>query len=435
MWKYLSDKAAELRQSRFVQNMVLTGISLGLYGLTKVSFNIIVLKYYNSELVGSYNLAISGALLVSILISNLFCISLTRFSSEALGKEDHGEFLFFINVNFWGLFLISLVCSAMFYALAPWIASQFGGEPSHFRWASGIILVSNIYNYFKSFSYVIEKVLRYTILEIISSVIFFGALIMVLALKKESLLLVPMLVQLGCFSIYSIMVNWKYISNFSWLINIRLYGKQALELLKYSLITGLGTTASMWTTHVFTLMLGKVADVRTVGYFSVVNSTADPLNFVPRVITMVSFPRVSFLYGKRDFNGLTLFIKRNYVRLLYICSAMFIGTMMFSTPISKMLFGEHYREVDWLLRFMIISRLLPILAVFHIALLSGTNYPAIPNLTGPVSLLLCIPLIPFFYSNFGLLGMGFVVMISGFLRSLPSLLYGEHVLRKVFISS
>jgi O-antigen/teichoic acid export membrane protein len=430
MLNTIGKKIGEMRQSRFMRNTALTGISLGMYGLTKVGFNIVVLKAFDSELVGVYNLTISAALLVSILIYNLFCTSLTKFSGEALGKEDEREFRFVVNVNFWSLTVLSIIGALLFTIYAEWFARQMGGDPSLYKWGGWIIVLNSVYNYFKSFSYVIEKVLRYTVLEVISSVIFFVTLAACIISREKTLLLLPYVLQLGFFCVYSLIANWKYFASTEWIRSFKTYRAHLLKLTKYSLITGFGTSASMITGNLFTLILGRYTMPSVVGYYAVVNSTVDPLNYISRVLSMVSFPRISLLFGKRDFKTLSTFISRNFRRLLVLCLVLCVLMIIFSPLITTRLFKENIFENDWLLKLMIISRFILILAVFHIGVLSGTEYPSVPNITGPISIVICIPFIQLAYSAYGLIGLGLLMIVSALIRSIPSLTIGERVLRK-----
>lgn len=417
-------------KSRFFNNILLTGISLGLYGLTKIGFNVIVLKYYDSETVGIYNLAISASLLIGILVSNLFYFSISKFTSEALGKEDHDEFWFFTNLNFWVLLLTSILFATIFYLLSPWIVKQFGGNIALYRWSAFLIILNSLYNYFKNFSYVIDKIGRYTILEIVSSILFFTTLVVCLLNDLKDQLLLPMFIQMGLFCFYSIFANLKYLSILKWLQFYKRFKNRIRDFIKYSLITGLGTTFSMWLTHIFTLLLGRYADARIVGYFSVINSAVDPLNFIPRVLNMVSFPRISYLYGKKDYLELYQFIKRNYKRILVLSTLLCVILLLVSSVLIEILFNTYISENDVLLKMMIIARCFGIIAVFHIGFLSGTKYPLIPNLTGPIALVLSIPLLPLFYNELGIIGIGVVVLFSALLKGIVPIIYGEKILRK-----
>lgn len=405
--------------------MVLTAIGFAAYGLTKIAYNYFVLRRFGPETLAVNNLSLSAALLMSILISNLFATSMSRFAAEALGRQEQASFLFVVSFNLWLLLGCSALAALGFLLFSGWIAVQVGTTPESIRIGAALVVLNTVYTYFKALSYVVQEVRQYTVLEIVSALIFFVALFFCLHWNRRDLLLLPFLLQFGFFALWSAVLNRKVIWHVA---AFRQWTKRAREsagMMRYSVITGFGTTGSMIVSHVFTLTLGHIADARAVAFFSSVSAALDPLNLVPRLLTTVTFPRIARLLGQGQTGGLVHFTRQNYRRLLVFTAVSCVGALVMAPELTTVLFGRGTHELLPFVRIMLLARFLPVIGVFHVSFLSGTHFPLFPNLMGPLALVVTLPLLPVGLGAAGLAGVGGVVLLSSVIRTFPTLAYGE----------
>ena len=370
--------------------------------------------------------------MIPLFLSPIFGVSTSKFASEARGKKDFREFDFVVGLNFWLFLSVSLIFSGGFFFFIPTMASQFNADIALFYWGPIIILFTSTYLFFKRIFFVLDKFKSYALLETITAVLFFVLLILCIHLKAYKWLLLPLVIQLGIFSTVSFFLFYKHLMHLHWIKGLKHYREKLWDFFKYSMITGLGTALTVVSMHLFTLVLGGVADIRSVGYFALVRSTVEPANYLFRVITMVNFPKIAYIYGTGNLIRLKDYMQQNIKKFLKLISLAFIPAIFLSPFISSALFGlKHPASLSWLLASLLITYYLRTLSVFHVNFLSATRYPLIPNITGPLAVILVVPLIPVVFLHFGLEGLGILILTGELIRFTIVTVMGHNKLKKL----
>ena len=425
-------KLATLKKKNFLSHSVFTGIAFAFYGGTKFAFNLLVQIVYGSETVGNYNLVLSSAMIAPLFITSIFGIAMSKFASEARGKKDHQRFLFFVGFNFWVFLLLAAASSVIYLLFSQRIALLVKGSAHIFVWGPPIIFLFCIYNFFRRLYYILEKIKLYTLLEVTSSILFFICLAVCLVKKLENSLLLPMIVHLGFFSAVSFFLCFKYIRQMSWLTRFKEYKSPLAAFFKYSLITGFGTALTAISLHIFTIVLGKCADIKSVGHFSLVRSTVEPSSYLFRIVGMVNFPKIAYIYGSGNIAALKSFVKDNFKKFSIFVSLLFLPAVLLTPYFSRFLFKtENTGGLVLLFALMLLTLYLRTVGVFHLNFLSATRYPLFPNIISPVSIFIVIPFIPFVFNSFGPGGLGVLIFSAEVVRSACIILMGEKKLMEI----
>jgi O-antigen/teichoic acid export membrane protein len=394
-----------------------TGIAFAFFGATRFGFNLLVQWVMGSETVGHYNLVLSSALMISLFLLQLFGVSISKFASEAKGKGDEAEFYFVVGFNFWLMILIASLTAGCYYLLIPKIAAQFETSTTLFYWSPAIILLTCANLFFRRLYFVVEKIKFYSVLEITAAFIFFACLYVCLMNEYRDWLLLPFIIQMGVFCSISIIVFFKQVMHLRWLKDLSLYKNRLPFIFKYSAITGIGSALTSISMHIFTLVLGGVADITGVGHFSLVRSTVEPSTFLFRIINMVQFPKIANIYGKGDFQALRLYMQNSIRRLGKIISLGFIPFILATPYLARFLFGPNrVLGQTMLLGLMLTTFYLRTLSVCHINFLNATRYPHIPNFFGPLAIFIAIPFISPVYNLYGLGGLGVLILSAEIIR-------------------
>lgn len=416
----------------FISDTVLTGIAFVFYGGTRLGFNIIVQLVYGSAVVGNYNLVLSTAMLAPLFITSIFNIPLSKFASEARGKGKREEYLFYVGISFWMLLIAAALASLVYFVFSASIAGQFKINAGLFKWGAPVCLFYCVYHFFKQLYYVVNRVKLYTVVEVISSLLFFGGLYICIRNRYDDLLLVPVLVHLVFFSIVSAAVFFRDLKHLGWMRRLGDYKNQLKELFKYSTITGLGTALTSISLHIFTIILGKCADIRSVGHFSLVRTTVEPATYLFRVMTMVNFPKIAYIYGSGEYSRLKRFVRDNFKRFLILCTLLFLPVMALSPVICRFLFKQEVTAgIVVLFALMLATMFLRTVGVFHLNFLSATRYPLIPNLISPAGIFILLPFIPLVFKHYGLAGLGGLILLGEILRSAFIITIGEKKLVEI----
>jgi O-antigen/teichoic acid export membrane protein len=422
---------AKIRGSNVAKNFFLTGIGIGLFGISKVIFNTVVLKNFGEAAVGKYNLILSFPMLSAIIISNFSILSLSKFASESFGKKSDSEMKIVTTVLLLFSIFFSIFISIIFYIFSDAIARHFSGDPSLYRQSTVIILLYTLYSFFKSFSYVINKVQNYILFELAGFIVFIGILIYCTLNHLQDSLLLPIIFQLSMIILLGFVYSYQYV-----LIDIEkiqefFQSAKVKEIFKYSMITGLGTTGSMSIVYLYTMVLSKYASIEDVGYYAAVASMLDPLNFLPRIITMVIFPRIAYYFGGGNIKKITSKIKNVDRYWFFAWGFMSIILLILMPKLSELLFSSHSNIILIFIDLMLISRIIGFLGIFQMSILSATKYPIIPNTVGPIALVVTLPFVPIAYQYLGLNGVGVLLIIGSLIKVLPVYYFSYKLMDKL----
>jgi O-antigen/teichoic acid export membrane protein len=403
-----------------------TGIAFACFGATRFGFNILVQWVMGSETVGYYNIVLSAALMIPLFITPMFGLSMTKFASEARGRNDREEFLFVVGFNYWALIVVGIITAVVFSLSIGYMSAHFNMPERLFNWAPLIILLTCVYLYFKRLFFVLEKVKLYAVLEIVSAVVFFISLYICLDRGYRHYLLIPFVLQLGVFCLAAQVYFVKEVWQLHWMRHFKSYKDRLGTMSKYAGITGIGTALTSISLHFFTLILGGVADMKSVGHFSLIRATVEPGNYLFRIITMINLPKMAYMYGKKEYLKLTKYTRENMKHFGWVISPIFLLAASISPVIAGVLFKEgHTNGQTLLLAFLILRLFSRTLGVFHVNFLSATRYPHIPNLIGPLSVFIVVPFIPIVFTNYRLAGLGALILAGELLRVSLVTVWGE----------
>lgn len=420
------------KETGFFNNSLLTATAFAFFGSTKFGFNILVQWFYDSTYVGNYNLVISSAMIAGLVITSIFNVAVSKFASEARGKNDNEEFLFVVGFYFRMLAASAVVVSLVFYFLAETIARHVSGDPSLFKWAPSIVFLFCFYNFFKRFYYVMDMVFLYTVIEVIAVILFFASLVICLLKKQDHLLLLPTVLHMAFFATASFILFFKHLRSNTWRTRFKQYIGKVKALFYYSLIAGTGTAITTASMHMFAVILGYAADARSVGHYSLLRSTVEPANYLYRILTTVNFPRIAFLYGQGNIEKLKGFVRKGSRQLALLTASAFIPAAFLSPYISRFIFKTGVPEGAVLLfSLMLLALFIRTAVVFHLSFLSATRYPHIPNLISPLAMILIMPFIPMVFTHFGLAGLGWLILLAEIVRTVSIYILGEKKLSTI----
>ncbi len=410
---------------------VLTGIAFFFYGSTRFCFFILLQWRYGSALVGNYNLVLSTAMPAALFITSIFNTCLPKFASEARGRDDMEEFYYIVGIIFRLLLLTAVLSAGAYYLLSDGIAAQFDVQMEDiFKWGAPVILLFCTYHFFKHMYYVLDKVKLYAAMEAAAFVLFFTSLFICLKNRTEHFMLVPMVIQLGFFSLASAVIFFPHLRKINWLragaAQRKKFKQRTRELFRYAVITGTGTALSSIAVHIFTIILGKCADVSSVGRFSLVRATLEPAVYLFRIMTTLNIPKISFIYGTGNLVKLVEFFREKSRKLFVLTTLLFLPAILFSPVISRVLFrNETATGAAALIALMLIRHYLQTSGVFHLNFLTATRYPLVPQVISPISLFIQFPFVPVVFAHYGLAGLGGLILVGEILRSTVIVWLGE----------
>ena len=394
-----------------IGNIVLTIVALVSVGLTRLLFNAIVIRSFGPEVLGNINLAISTACLFSLVASAGLGPAATKYIAEYLGKgeKENSRCSFTI-----GLFLtvgLSVIMSLVMFRFSKQLATAMNAEPSWFVKTSLIVMLYSLYLFYKNTYYGINKVKTYLKSEIFADVVFFLALFILVIYKLTAFLVVPFILLYTIFLLCAVYTQRSWIS-FSFMNDLR-FKKISMEMLSFSAICMLGTSASMGGRLFSTMLTGSYATLAETGYYSAVLSVSMPFYLLPRSIGLVLFPSIALYYGRKDLKSIERVLSQSTKWLLVTASLPCGIAVIFSELIFRVVTGADYAPGILALRILLVHVYVGIIGVPAINTLLGTKYAYIPNTASVLGLIVAIACWKVLIPTLGIVGtaIGILAMI------------------------
>jgi len=396
-----------------LSKVILTIIALGSAGLTKLIFNVVVIRRFGPELLGNINLSISTAFLFSLFASAGLCPAATKYIAQYAGKSDEKNSKRSFTIALFFNLILSMTMSLLMFANSRQLAQFVNGKQVWFAKASLVVFLYSFYLFCKSAYYGIDKVRTYFKNEIFADAIFFLTLFMLVLFNLASFLIVPFILVYSVFLLWALYVQRSWIS-ISLCTKISKIKKNIKEILSFSSIALLGSLSSMGGRYISTMLTGTYSSAKEVGYYSIALSVIVPLYFLSKAVSLVLFPSMSRYYGKEDYAsiGNTL---NDSTRWLLIISSFLCGiAVIFGRFIFSIVAGTDNQIGVFTLQILIISAYMGINGVPSISTLSGTKYVHIPNVAALIGLTLSIILWIMLIPSYGIIGtaLGLVVLTA-----------------------
>jgi len=396
-----------------IKKVILTIIALGSAGLTKLIFNVVVIRRFGPELLGNINLAISTAFLFSLFASAGLSPATTKYIAQYAGKSDEKNSKRSFTIGLFFNLILSMIMSLLMFANSRQLAQFMSGKQIWFAKASLVVFLYSFYLFCKSAYFGMNKAETYFKNEIFADAIFFLMLFILVLFNLASSLIMPFIL------LYSIFLLWALHAQRSW-ISIPLCTKTSeikkniKEMVSFSSIALLGGLSSMGGRYISTMLTGTYSSAKEVGYYSIALSVILPLYLLSNAVGMVLFPSISRYYGKEDYVsiGSTL---NDSTRWLLIISSFLCGiAVIFGRFIFSILTGTDNQIGVFTLQILVISAYMGISGVPSINTLSGTKYVCIPNVAASIGLVLGIISWRVLIPSYGIIGtaLGLVVLTA-----------------------
>jgi len=300
-------------------HFLLAGSTLALYGITRLVYNVAGLRFFGVELVGHANVALSLAVLVSLLATTALGPALLRFLPNeelrrGLSPRDLLREVLSASVPTLVLPMVLLLAAGSIHP--GWTVSS--GRTTAL-WTTWAVLYS-WYTLGKSFLLALNRSVTAVVLELAG----FGCFGLALALCSHqpylywlpiTLYFLPMAVAAPCLAGTG--------------IRFRLHLPPGY--VQFGLLAFLGSVSSMGTLYASTLVAAAAIDIKAAGAWSVLLSAISPVLLFPRTLNTVLLPKLSILsLGEPAlFRGLSTFHQR-----LSSLGGATVGTLalVFGTP-------------------------------------------------------------------------------------------------------
>jgi stage V sporulation protein B len=365
--------ATQRLRGKVAANVGLTILALVFAGLVPFGFNLLVGRAYGPAMLGGISVVLGLALFLGQVPSTVG-IAATKFMAEALGRGDEPaaravfRFLFTLNLG-----LSGLLAAAMNVA-APWIRQALHVPVHAVLLASVLLLVYSLYLFLKSVYYGIQRVSSYVWNEIVSDVAFFVLLAAVFAFRATPWLLLPFVLNNAIFAAIAVYQLRPYFRDFAW-VSLASQG----ETLRYSVVNGLGSAASLGRTLLGTTVAGLFLAHHAVGLYAAAVALTSPLQLMPRALALVLFATMARLHGAGRASSVRELLELSTEWLVLVLGILCGLLIINATAILAALFRSEYVHATIATQLVVFGSYLLMISSPAISALSSTTHVRIPT--------------------------------------------------------
>ena len=405
----------KFRKRIIIRNTILTGFALAFTGLTRVIYNIAVVKSFNADVLGQMNLIISIITLLSLAISIITESSAIKFLSEFPSDSDRKNT--FALLLRW-LLIGSLILILATYSLQNYISQYTKIDNRLLIISLPLILLISAHHFYRGCFYGLNAIDKYLKLELVSTALFFLVLGAAISIWRQNLLW-PFLAYYLLFTLLGSASFKEYFRS----------SKKPFALSRYigmyGLVATIGTLASTSKAYIAIILIGIYLSPEKVGFYSAAISITTIFMYAPTIFGRVLLPTISSSYGSGDVHTIKKLLDITTVWLSIV--VLFLGGIfiILSKEILILLFKPAFAEAAFSLQTLILDLCLATMALPAVSALVGTKYVRIPAVSAIFSTLVSIAVWPYLIPKFGIDGAAAGYIIGTIVGTIIPLFYAK----------
>jgi len=398
-----------------IRNTILTGFALAFTGLTRVIYNIAVVKSFNADVLGQMNLIISIITLLSLAISIITESSAIKFLSEFPSDSDRKNT--FALLLRW-LLIGSLILILATYSLQNYISQYTKIDNRLLIISLPLILLISAHHFYRGCFYGLNAIDKYLKLELVSTALFFLVLGAAISIWRQNLLW-PFLAYYLLFTLLGAASFKEYFRS----------SKKPFALSRYigmyGIVATIGTLASTSKAYIAIILIGIYLSPEKVGFYSAAISITTIFMYAPTIFGRVLLPTISSSYGSGDVHTIKKLLDITTVWLSIV--VLFLGGIfiILSKEVLILLFKPAFAEAAFSLQTLILDLCLATMALPAVSALVGTKYVRIPAVSAIFSTLVSIAVWPYLIPKFGIDGAAAGYIIGTIVGTIIPLFYAK----------
>lgn len=357
---------------------LLSTASVGVQGLVRFAYSVIIGRTLGPILLSATNSAISLALLVSLLWPTATSSAATKFIARSQGENDHD-----LAARVASHLGRVTALSALIFAVPAALFSYF--FQARFDLLTSLLVVLLViawsgYTFVRGVYFAVGQIGRALVWDVTSAVIAIALLVAVVLLGFNGILLLP--IALGYLT-YAV-VGWpRRPADPSLPLDFR------REMNGFTAWTVVGTLASTGFLQLTMLVAQAVGTGNASGMYAAALTLATPASMLARSFSLLLFPSMAKATGRKDLDSVRRQTDLSTRGLVVVMGAVFGSLILFSAPIIRVVYGQKFADAGDILPILLAASLLVTLNVGAVNSLSsstrsGVRIPALLSAIGMV---------------------------------------------------
>ena len=392
-----------------LKNAIVTAIALALFGLTTLTYNVLIGRIYGVATLGLANTAISTVFFIGIFVA-FFRGASSKIVAEYTGRQDAESANYLMTFSL--LFTMSLgsISIVILLIIKNHFMMTLNLTNTIFLWILLFIPLRGLFDVFRNMYYGTFRVDQYLKVLVISCIFFFIVLVFFGFITLP--LLLPFILMYLIFSLVSIYI---FKDNLNFKVSKKIKREVQRYALSYASIAIIGNVSGMGISNFGVILSAMYLNAIQVGYFSAANSLMSVLNFIPAVLPYALSPIISREFGKNNIGGIKRTLNRT-MRIWAVTLGLITGLgIIYSRLFLNLFFGSEYLSAVLPLTILIMGFYIGSIIIPMISTLSGTKYIYISSLSGVLGFIAGTIAFIFLIPNYGIVGTALSIAIANFI--------------------
>jgi putative peptidoglycan lipid II flippase len=354
--------------ARVARNTALSLVAIGLLGASRLAYNVIVGRRFGAVALGRANIAINTALFASLLVSGGWGAACAKYLAQSIGRDLPGQAAAIYRRALRANLLGGAVIAGGMVAVLPHVIRGFTLRGRDLALAALVMFTYNAYTHLKGAYYGLGRVSTYVWNEIASDALLLAALGVVVAAGERGLVLLPMAVSYGFFSVAAA-VHLRHAAGTAATIE----PWQRREISGFVVLAVIGTVASTGFLNISVTFAGRYASATAVGHFSAALALVIPVYFFPRALSLALFPSVAYRFGQQRVDSVSRQLEISTRGLIVLLLPPTAAVALLARFVLRTIYGGSYEAGASVLAVLLAATYLSVVPIPSVTSLSGTE--------------------------------------------------------------
>ena len=275
--------------------VVLTGVALVVFGLTKLVFNTLVIRRFPATFLGEINQALSFFMLIPLFYAPVLGMVVSKFASEFLGANEPDKSRRVFSLSFVLVAATSAVSTVVALVFSGRISALLQIQPAILLCLTPMLALYSGYIFLRTSYYGFDRIALYLRNEIVSSLAFFGVLIAALLMHSQRLAVWPFAAQGAVFlglAIYHLRDQFCFRAMYRGIAGDL---RRCAHFFFYTIFNSMSGPGAF---HLGIILTGRLTGSSEIAaYYSVLLYSLQPFNLLPISLASVMIPTISRHHG------------------------------------------------------------------------------------------------------------------------------------------
>jgi len=354
--------------------VMLTGLALAAFGLTRFIFNILVIRQ-SATFLGEINQVLSLFMFVPLIYAPPLGQLISKFASEFIGSNEPQKSRQIFSLSFLLVVVASAVCTVLVLVFFSQLSGSLQVRPATLCGLAPMLVLYSFYIFLRTSYYGFDRISLYLRNEIIASIVFFVVLGVALAKRSEWLVVMPFAAHSVVFvalAIYHLRDQFRFRAMFA---GIAADLRRCAHFLIHTMIISVTGPGAF---HLGIILTGRLTgNPEIAAYLSVFLYSLQPLNLLPISVASVMIPTISQHYGAgRTREGVEV-AERSFLAVFLAMTAIWGGGVVLGREAVRAISGTATGEMVVAFEVILFAIYLYMISTPPSVLLNSTKHVAV----------------------------------------------------------